>query len=137
MKNSQMGRDELLELEKLAMFGTSDDRLKLALFYHKRKDGALDSQAALHWLRVAADEDNIEAAYHLGAVYAMYSRDYAQAAIWYEKAAAGGHVQAQNSLAYMYKTGRGVRANKDKAREWYNKAAAQGDEVALDALRHL
>ena len=81
------------------------------------------------------------------------SVDYAQAAIWYEKAAKKGHTEAALRLALLYAQGKGVAANPkkafqymeqaakgndlnalSKAMDWYKKAAAQGDFRAMCCL---
>ena len=49
---------------------------------------------------------------------------------WYERAAQGGHVQAQVALATNYFTGRGVPLDYGKAFTWYSKAASAGDGSA-------
>jgi uncharacterized protein len=48
-----------------------------------------------------------------------------QALTWYRTAAEQGFPPAQNALGLMYREGRGVEQNKEKAVEWYRKAAKQ------------
>ncbi len=49
--------------------------------------------------------------------------DYATAFKKYQRAAAGGNVQAQLNLGLMYQTGRGVEKNDNEALKWYRRAA--------------
>ena len=49
-----------------------------------------------------------------------------KAIYWYEKAAVGGHVDAQINLACCYQRGEGVFPDMDKAAYWFEKAAIQG-----------
>ena len=60
--------------------------------------------------------------------------DIAQAAAWYEKAAAQGHAKAQFNLGLLYGKGQGVAQDYGQARVWWEKAAAQGDAKAQYAL---
>jgi TPR repeat protein len=64
-------------------------------------------------------------------------QDYAQAALWYRKAAEQGDADAQFDLGDLYDTGRGVLRDYTQAALWYRKAAEQGDADAQDALGDL
>lgn len=55
------------------------------------------------------------------------SVDYAQAAIWYEKAAKKGHTEAALRLALLYAQGKGVEANPKKAFQYMEQAAKGND----------
>ena len=61
-------------------------------------------------------------------------QDHFKARIWYEKATAQGHAEAQYNLGVMYKNGQGVRQDYVEARKWYEKAAAQGHAGAQTNL---
>lgn len=61
-------------------------------------------------------------------------QDYVQAISWYRKAAEQGDVVAEESLGYIYATGRGVAADRSEAIAWYRKAASQGDVKSKHAL---
>jgi TPR repeat protein len=64
-------------------------------------------------------------------------QDYAQAALWYRKAADQGEPRAQFNLGQMYRNGQGVPQDYTQAAEWYRKAAEQGDSVAQLSLGFL
>ena len=64
-------------------------------------------------------------------------QDYAKAREWYEKAAAGGNVNAMFGLGLIYEFGRGVAQDYAKAREWYQKAADKGNADAKARLAKL
>jgi TPR repeat protein len=49
--------------------------------------------------------------------------DYSEACKWYQKAAAQGHVSAQNNLGVMYAHGLGVRADLLEAYKWLHLAS--------------
>ena len=52
--------------------------------------------------------------------------DLAAATMWFEKAAKGGHVEAQAYTAQAYNTGEGVAVDHAAATAWFEKAAEQG-----------
>ncbi len=62
------------------------------------------------------------------------SQDYAQALIWYRKAAEQGYALAQRNLGSMYDQGQGVSQDNAQALIWYRKAAEQGDARAQGNL---
>lgn len=61
-------------------------------------------------------------------------KDEPQAALWMEKAANQGLVDAQVVMGAMYDRGLGVVANRDKSNQWYEKAAAKGHGTSLAIL---
>ena len=56
-------------------------------------------------------------------------RDYAQAVVWYRKAADQGDAAAQNNLGRMYDHGQGVLQDYAQAVVWLRKAAEQGNAL--------
>jgi hypothetical protein len=58
------------------------------------------------------------------------TRDYAQAAEWYHKAADQSHSLAQFNLGMMYAHGQGVTRDAAQSVMWYGRAARQGDAGA-------
>lgn len=56
--------------------------------------------------------------------------DFAEAALWYRKAAEQGVSQAQNNLGVMYKDGQGVRQDFSEATRWFQMAAQQNNTLA-------
>ena len=61
-------------------------------------------------------------------------KDERQAALWMEKAANQGLLDAQVVMGAMYDRGMGVPADRDKATQWYEKAAAKGHGTSLAIL---
>ncbi len=57
-------------------------------------------------------------------------QDYAQAMIWFRKAADQGEADAQFNLGVMYENGQGVAQDYAQAVAWYRKAADQGEASA-------
>jgi TPR repeat protein len=50
------------------------------------------------------------------------TQDYAQAVIWFRKAAEQGDAVAQNNLGVMYANAKGVRRDSAQAVNWLRKA---------------
>ena len=88
-----------------------------------------DYSTALRELRPLAEHGDSLAQSMLGWMYEWgegVPKDYMQARLWYEKAAAQGFAPAQTNLGALYNNGRGVPQDYEQARLWYEKAAAQG-----------
>jgi TPR repeat protein len=70
------------------------------------------------------------AQYKLGYDYYLgrgIAQDYAQAAIWWKKAAEQGYPEAQNNLGVLYNSGRGIPQSYSEAYFWQNLAAARAN----------
>ena len=88
-------------------------------------------------LMAKASAGNPDAQFRVGAQYelgAHVTKDPAQAAAWYRKAADQGFAQAQHSLGGLYELGNGVPADPTTAAQWYRKAAEQGFAPAQFSL---
>jgi len=88
-----------------------------------------DYAAALKFLRPLAKQNNSQAQYTLGYMYAEgegVPEHDGKAAKLYRKAAEQGDADAQNELGVMYVAGRGVPADDAEAMKWFRKAAEQG-----------
>ena len=87
-------------------------------------------------IQAAAEQDNHAAAYRLGQLYSSatwgVTRNYEQARYWLQRAAMGGHRDAQVELARMYEFGRGAERDLQQALHWYEQAVSQGPYKSLD-----
>lgn len=108
---------------------------KLAFLYLEKGT----PEAGLAWLECAfgAGKD-VEAAHDLAIIY-EYGRysvptDVVAAAVYFEKAAAQGHVEAMAEIALCYELGCGVEASDETALDWYMKAATAGHVTAKYAV---
>lgn len=72
-----------------------------------------------------AEHGDIETQYTLG-IRSEQDEDHKKAVYWYRKAAYLGHADSQESLAYMYEVGQGLKQDKKEAFYWYLQAAEQG-----------
>ncbi len=91
-------------------------------------------------LRPLATQGDQEAQYKLGGLYYSGSnvkQDYAQAALWYRRAAQQGNVDAQFSLGNMFLMGEGIEQDDNQAAHWYELAAEQGHSSAKHNLENL
>ena len=79
--------------------------------------------------RAEAVRGDSRAQYELGVMYAEgrgVKQNYAQAKVWWEKAAAKGHTGGQYNLGVMYAEGKGVTQDLARAQAWWEKAANTG-----------
>lgn len=100
--------------------------------YRKR-----DWTAAAQILRPLADSGVAIAQERLGRLYQRgkgVDRDYAQALVWYRKAASQDEPSAEGHLGVMYLEGLGVPKSNDEAVRWFHLAAAQGNPIAQTGL---
>lgn len=88
--------------------------------------------------RALAEQGNALAQAKLASLYLLgregVEQDEKQAALWMEKAAIQGVVDAELVMAAMYDKGLGVLADREKSTRWYEKAAAKGNTTALAIL---
>jgi len=80
-----------------------------------------------------ADCEDAEVQFIMGLKFAngeAATRDYAQAAEWYHKAAGQSHSLAQFNLGMMYAQGQGVIRDTAQSVMWFGRAARQGDAGA-------
>jgi len=92
-----------------------------------------DYATAISLWRARADQGEVDAQYHLGAMYDRgqgVTRDYAVAVSWFRKAADQDFAAAQLSLGVMYENGLGVPQDFTTAVSWYRRAADQGNAAA-------
>ena len=85
------------------------------------------------WYKKAFDAGIHEAGYELAQML-FSANDFKGAAEWMSKAAEHDVIAAQRTLAWMYKEGRGVNRNLEKAIRLYEVAANQNDVKAMLAL---
>jgi hypothetical protein len=80
-----------------------------------------------------ADYGDAEVQFNMGLKFANgagATRDYAQAAEWYHKAADQSHSLAQFNLGMMYAHGQGVARDATQSVMWFGRAAQLGDAGA-------
>ena len=100
---------------------------------HAYPTGADSGGGAFQELFDLAGEGNPGAQAALGNMYLRgedASRNYAEAARWFEKGAIAGNSQAQVGLGYMYAIGKGVTQDYKQAAKWFLMAGVRGDPDA-------
>jgi hypothetical protein len=81
--------------------------------------------------------DDAETQFHVGTLYETgkgVPQDYAQAVVWYRKAAEQNLATAQYRLGVLYANGAGVPPDKAQSAAWFQKAADQGYVYAQEML---
>ncbi|MEJ0045035.1 MAG: SEL1-like repeat protein [Rhodospirillales bacterium] len=63
--------------------------------------------------------------------------NFAEAAIWYNRAAEAGHAAAARALGLLFLTGAGVHRDPEEASRWFRRAAEGGDRQAQADLANL
>ena len=88
---------------------------------------------------MAAENGDANAQHYLGFIYSakIGSKDLAEAAKWYRKAATQGVTKSQFALGLIYEKGKGVKKDLAEAAKWYGKAAEQGEPSAIRKLAKL
>lgn len=99
---------------------------RVASLLYKRAKNIDDVQAAITWLKRAADQNYTEAFYGLGTIYEDILKDYKEAAKYLQLAANQQHGYAQYSLGLLHYNGLGVAKSAQEAANWYLLAAEQG-----------
>lgn len=97
----------------------------------------ISSPGYMSKLIVTAENGSADAQYILGMCYYNgweVEFDYAQAAIWWKKAAIQNHAKAQINLGDCYQYGEGVKQDNDSAYYWYKKCAEQGNADGICSL---
>ena len=88
----------------------------------------------LTYLRLAAEQGNVEAQCELASVYARGDgvlKNPEKQFYWWQQAALSGDADAQFNTGFMYFHGYGVTKDIDKASFWYGQAAQQGVADAM------
>jgi len=109
----------------------------LGWMYDVGKGVAQDSQKAVKWYRLAAEQGYAAAQNNLGFFYHVgkgVTQDYQEAVKWYRLAAERGIANAQSNLGWMYDKGKGVTQDYQEAVKWYRLAAEQGYAAAQNNL---
>lgn len=84
-----------------------------------------------------AAEGDAAAQFYIGRSYCIGAGvpvDFAQAAMWFRKAAEQGYVDAQCELGFLLQIGAGVPVDPSEALRWYRSAAERGHATAMDSL---
>ncbi len=99
--------------------------------------GAFPSAQSIDTPKEQTATDDAQTQFHLGTLYETgkgVPQDYAQAVLWYRKAAEQNLVVAEYRLGVLYANGFGAPLDKAQAATWFRKAAEQGSVYAQEML---
>ncbi len=105
------------------------------IYYQERK-----YEAAIRWLKIAAEADNQRAQFYLGVCYDDgngVSKDLKKSLDWFRRAAEQGERTSQFNLGIAYLNGEGVQKSIQTAESWFRKAAVQEHPGAMYQLGHM
>ncbi len=126
--------------KKAAEQGHANAQFMMSLFYGTGRVVVKDEQMAARWYEKALQSGELKKAYDVNKLYLDCEdarNNLGMLVAWHEHTSYQEFAVSRCNFGYMYETGRGIEADKDKAREWYEKAAGQGDEVAENLLAGL
>lgn len=139
-------RQALALYEHAARGGSRAAQYRLGLIYSTDGRVPADPQKAEHWLTMAAQQGDADAARRLeqlrGSAEPPFDRarrieaegKHAEAAARYRDLAAAGDIRATTRLAWMHEAGRGIPKDLDLAAGLFREAAEKGDPEAQYAL---
>ena len=110
--------------------GSSDALVEIGSIYQNQ----LDFPNAIKYLSQGAERGNADAMCNLGVIYACYQFDYPKAMYYLEQSAEKGCIGGIVNLGNMYREGRGVKQDFQKAKEYYLKAMEKGNADAFSLL---
>ncbi|HEX2861502.1 MAG TPA: hypothetical protein VHN79_07670, partial [Lacunisphaera sp.] len=127
---------------KAAAGGGLSEQNKAGVTLMRGQGGSIDLAGARAWFLKAATQGQLEAMYHLGALWFehKYTREgtEAEAVGWWRKAAEGGERDAQFQLGLLHHFGRSsVAKDAALARRWITASAKQRHEPAVLALKQI
>lgn len=97
-----------------------------------------DVPGAIPWFKKAIAQNNPEAFYHMGLLYARgdnVEQDYLRAKEYFYKAGMMGHPKALYYLGHLYGEGSGVKQDYVEALKWFWLSSSFGDKGAQRYLR--
>ncbi|MBA2292019.1 MAG: SEL1-like repeat protein [Gemmatimonadales bacterium] len=118
--------------EAEASNGSATAQRILGTMYDKGLGVGEDPARAVEWYRKAAATD-FEAKFLLAKLVELGRGTYqseSESVAMMREAAAGGHLRAQQTLAFRLENGAGIRKDESEALVWYRRAAAQDDAAA-------
>ncbi len=131
-------RDEALKwLSKSLVQGHAPTMLTLAEMYTNAAGVPLQPQLVFDLDRAAAQTGSHHAEFEVGRFYRegyLSAPDYAQAILWFNRAAAAGYGPADNYLGAMYEAGQGAPVDLVQARSHYERAAELGVSGAIQKM---
>lgn len=124
----------LINIEKKAQVGDSENQYKLANIYDEGKIVKRNPAKVIYWLEESSKNGNADAQLYLGNIYEFgddgIEIDKTKAFELYKKSSDQGNAEAQWFLANMYSNNEIVPQDHIKAFQLYKKSAEQGYDFA-------
>eukprot|EP00929_Paragymnodinium_shiwhaense_P107327 TRINITY_DN73420_c0_g1_i1.p1 TRINITY_DN73420_c0_g1~~TRINITY_DN73420_c0_g1_i1.p1 ORF type:complete len:946 (-),score=231.31 TRINITY_DN73420_c0_g1_i1:58-2895(-) len=124
------GLEWAAQMQSAAEVGDVEAQMQLGVAYMTANGVRRDSQAALRWLRKAAESEFPPAQNCIGSLLSEgadgVAEDKEEAFKWFQRAAANGDVEGQYNLASSYWDAAGVERNVVEAVKWLERASEQG-----------
>jgi|GEM_PF-6307984 len=123
-----------------AQAGDSSAMWAVANMYLYGQGVSTDVKKSLEWRQKAAQAGDSDAMIELARRGGYFGKrhksanDYAQAVVWYRRAAEMGRVEAMYRLAFLLGMGQGIEKDAPQAIEWLRKAAVAGHGNAMEML---
>lgn len=127
-------------LHRCADLGFAMAQKNLALAYANGQGVQRDDATAVRWMRKAAEQLEVEAAFMMGEFFRQgrgVPATPTDAALWYSRSAEAGFPIAQYALGMMLLEGAGEAKDLAKAEQWLSFAAAQGHPEAKNNVATL
>ena len=127
-------------LSKSLAQGHVPTMMTLADMYTNASHVPLEPQFVFDLERAAAQGGSHAAEFEVGRFYRegyLSAPDYAQAMVWFNRAAAAGYGPADHYLGAMYELGQGVPVDLAQARSHYQRAAELGVSGAIQKMGEL
>jgi uncharacterized protein len=121
---------------RAAESGNHDAVLAMGWFYHNGVGVEPDMSLAKRWYKKSARQGEPMAMFSLGQL-ANEEREYADALVWFRRAAEKGHARSLFWIGKLFWKGHGVHADRKRAISFFRKAAAQKVPAARRTLRFL
>ncbi|CAJ1380058.1 unnamed protein product [Effrenium voratum] len=137
------GEEQLLRksvhwLKAAAEAGFAMAQKNLALAYANGQGLRRDDAQAVVWMRKAAEQLEVEAAYMMGEMYRRGCGVSSQEGVmWYLRSAEAGFPKAQYTVGMLYLEGSGLSQDLGKAETWLKLAAKQGNPEAKNNVATL
>lgn len=123
----------LPEVIKAADQGSAFWSYRLAICYYEGYGTTQNEDLGLRYYKTAANSNFVAAQYWLAKKFEQ-KKNYADAMIWYRKAAASGNLDAKYEIAMIYYVGRGVKEDNELAYSWFKEASDGGHIMSTGYL---
>lgn len=120
-------------LTLLAEGGDEEYQYDLGCIYNNEKGDRYDAEAAVKWWTLAAKGEYLPAQVELGKYYDK-CKNYKEAWNWYLLAAQQGNAWNQYIIGCRYRSGLGIKHNKQEAIRWLTLSANQNSGPAQNEL---